>query len=146
MFLHVSVILFTDGGGGLAPGGSAPSMPCRFPGPHPRGKFRGIYLAGGGGLQAHTQGGSWVGSGPGPHLLMLATAAGSTHPTEMHSCFKTSTTYGSFTLQETDSDFRSHSCRWQLELEFESVQCENFCIVQCSHWFWSLNQSSNPVV
>ena len=30
-----------------------PSMPCRFPGPHPRGKLRGLA---GGGLQAHTQG------------------------------------------------------------------------------------------
>ena len=31
--------------------------------------------------------------------------------------------------------FRSHSCSWQvgLESESDSVQCENFCIVQCSH-------------
>ena len=36
--------------------GSGASMPCRFPGPHPRGKFRGIWLEG---LRAHTQGGSW---------------------------------------------------------------------------------------
>ena len=35
--------------------GGTPSMPCRFPGLHPRGKLRGIWL--GGGLQAHTQGG-----------------------------------------------------------------------------------------
>ena len=70
-------------------------MPCRFPGPHPRGKFRGIWPggvsrpipkvevegdlvqvhtqggslggSGQGGLQAYTQGGSWGGSGPGPH-------------------------------------------------------------------------------
>ena len=92
--------------------GGYPSMPCRFPGPHPRGKFRGIWPGGvsrpipkvevegdlvqvhtqGGSLggsgqgglqaytqdgswgdlvgdlvQAHTQGGSWGGSGPGPH-------------------------------------------------------------------------------
>ena len=108
-----------------------PSMPCRFPGPHPKGKFRGIYLARGiwsrpttkgeieGDLvQAHSQGGSWGESGPGPHprgklrgiwpggcLLreegvcsrgcvvcgdpsppVMATAAGGTHPTGMHSC------------------------------------------------------------
>ena len=37
-------------------GGWYPSMPCRFPGPHPVGKLRGIWV---GGLQAHTQGGSW---------------------------------------------------------------------------------------
>ena len=28
-------------------GGWYPSMPCRFPGPHPRGKFRGIWPGGG---------------------------------------------------------------------------------------------------
>ena len=33
--------------------------------PYPRGKFRGIWPRGGG-LQAHTQGGSWGRSGPGP--------------------------------------------------------------------------------
>ena len=58
-------------------GGWYPSMPCRFPGPHPRGKLRGIWPGGSpgphpreklrgiwpGGLQAHTQGGS-----PDPHL------------------------------------------------------------------------------
>ena len=67
-------------------------MPCRFPGPHPRGKFRGICQ---GGLQAHTQGGSLGGSGPGPQPKgqggcsrgvvetppVTATAAGGTHPT-----------------------------------------------------------------
>ena len=52
-------------------GGWYPSMPCRFPGPHPGGKLRGILPGGspgphqrgklrgsgqGGGLQAHTQG------------------------------------------------------------------------------------------
>ena len=68
------MILFTRGGGGagipaciaggipacLAAGLGGrvggfwyPSMPCRFPGPHPGGKFRGIWL----GVQAHTQGG-----------------------------------------------------------------------------------------
>ena len=35
IFLHVSVILFTVGGG-------YPSMPCRFPGPHLRGNLRGL--------------------------------------------------------------------------------------------------------
>ena len=55
-------------------------MPCRFPGPHPRGQFRGIWPGGRGVsrptpkgevegdlVQAHTQEGSWGGSGPGPH-------------------------------------------------------------------------------
>ena len=56
MFLHVSVILFT--GGGLVSQHALqvvskhalqqvsregyPSMPCRFPGPHPGGKLRGL--------------------------------------------------------------------------------------------------------
>ena len=77
MFLQVSVC--PQGGGVLSQytlqvvsqhalqqvsGGGYPSMPCRFPGPHPRGKFRGICPVGG--LQARTQGGSWGGSGPGP--------------------------------------------------------------------------------
>ena len=61
MFSHMSV---------CPQGGWYPSMPCRFPGPHPGGKLRGL-AKWGGGLQAHTQGISWgvwpgVGS-PGPH-------------------------------------------------------------------------------
>ena len=41
--------------------------------------------------------------------------------------------------------FQSHSCSWQLGLnsESDSVQCENFCIVQCSHWVSSPNPSLN---
>ena len=39
---------------GLQGEGVYPSMPCRFPGPHPRGNLRGLTR---GGLQAHTQGG-----------------------------------------------------------------------------------------
>ena len=92
-------------------------MPCNrslvgSPGPHPRGKLRGLAR---GGLQAHTQGGLQVhtqgeggspgpqlvggGGSPGPHpggvsqhalrqtpLLWTATAVGSSHPTGMHSC------------------------------------------------------------
>ena len=104
--------------------------------PMPKGKFRGIWLGGlqahtqGGSwgdlVQAHSQGGSWPGSGPGPHprgklrgiggcllwgvclggawsrgcllqgecllwgggwrLPVTATAAGGMHPTGMHSC------------------------------------------------------------
>ena len=59
MYLHVSVILFM--------GGWYPSMPCRFPGPHPGGSLRGLARGGFldhtkgevdgsglGGLQAHT--------------------------------------------------------------------------------------------
>ena len=72
MFLHVSVILFT---GGCYPSMHSrwyPSMPCRFLGPHPGGKLRGLTGRWGvsrptpkgklrglvwGGLQAHTLGG-----------------------------------------------------------------------------------------
>ena len=97
MFLQVSVILFTGGGVGvlsqhalqvvsqhalqqvLGWGGWYPSMPCRFPGPYPRGKLRGSGQGKGvsrptpkgeveGDLvQAHSQGGNWGGSGPSPH-------------------------------------------------------------------------------
>ena len=49
-------------------------------------------------VQVHNQGGSWGGSGPGPHprgevggnwrgTPPMATAAGGAHPTGMHSCF-----------------------------------------------------------
>ena len=115
----LSVILFTGGGGippCLAAGlqGVYPSMPCRFPGPHPRESLRGLTF---GGLQAHTQGGIWgvwPGGSPGPHPggklrvwpwslqahtqvvsqhalrqtphQLTATAVGGTHPTGMHSC------------------------------------------------------------
>ena len=80
-------------GGAWSQGGSGPSMPCRFPGPHPRGNFRGIWLGEGRSpgphprgklreiwsrpmpkgevegdlVQVHTQGGSWGESGPCPH-------------------------------------------------------------------------------
>ena len=64
MFLHVSV--FPQGGGipacltgdiqaclaGLQ-GSVYPSMPCSFPGPHPRGSLRGLAA---GSLEAHIQG------------------------------------------------------------------------------------------
>ena len=49
-------------------GGMYPSMLCRFPGPHPGGSLRGLAR---GGLQAHTQWGSWgvwPRGSPGPHL------------------------------------------------------------------------------
>ena len=45
-------------------GGWYPSMPCRFPGPHSRGKFKGIWL-GGGSPGPHTKG--KLGGSPGPH-------------------------------------------------------------------------------
>ena len=79
-------------------------MPCRFPGPHPGGKLRGLTRgvsrptpkgevegSGLGGLQAHT------GGSPGPRLggcipacteadpPPTATAAGGTHPTGLRS-------------------------------------------------------------
>ena len=69
MFLHVCVILFTGGSG---PGGSGPRgvVPAPggggSPGPHPRGKLRGIRSR--------------------PTPPPMATAAGSMHPTGMHSC------------------------------------------------------------
>ena len=79
-------------------GGSVyPSMPCRFPGPHPKGSLWG--LAGGGGLQAHTCRGSpgpHPGGSPGPypggrggvsqHALRQTPPAGGTHLTGIHSC------------------------------------------------------------
>ena len=84
-------------------------MPCRFPGPHPRGKLRRIWL---GGVSRPTpkeevegdlaRGVSWPTPGevsrPIPsgglsqHALrqnppfLTTTAAGGTHPTRMHSC------------------------------------------------------------
>ena len=81
MFLHVSVILFT-GGGGWSPSMHCrwyPSMPySRSLGPHLRGKLRGSGQPGGspglhqGGLQTHTQGAGGLQANtwgsPGPHL------------------------------------------------------------------------------
>ena len=66
-------------------GGWYPSMPCRSPGPHPRGKLRGL---------------TWGEGSPGPHRgvsqhalrqtppQQTATAAGGMHPTGMHSCLE----------------------------------------------------------
>ena len=44
--------------------------------------------------------------------------------------------------------FWLHSCSWQVGLESkpDSVRCENFCMVQCSHWVRSLNPNPNPAV
>ena len=107
MFLHVSVILFTWGGGGI---------PACIVGGITSYLAAGLQQRGGGisaclaGLQAHTQvevEGSGQGRGlhptpggsPGPHLGVggipacteadppTATAAGGTHPTGMHSCY-----------------------------------------------------------
>ena len=73
----------TQGGSwGVWPGGS--------PGPHPRGKLRGLASRG---LQAHTQGGSQAHTrgSVSQHALrqtpLMATAAGSMYPTGMHFCF-----------------------------------------------------------
>ena len=89
-------------------GGWYPSMSCRFPGPHPGGKLRGLARRGVsrptpkgevegfglGGLQAHTQGVSRPTPSMGGCIPActeadppMATAAGGTHPTGMHSCF-----------------------------------------------------------
>ena len=98
MFLQVSVILFTRGGWCLVPGGVWSQHACRFPGPHPRGKYRGIWPRGG--VSRPTPKGEVEGgSGPGPHPRgklrgiwsrhppVMATAAGGAHPTGMHSFF-----------------------------------------------------------
>ena len=97
MFLHVSVILFTGGRGGIPAylaglqaftGGSGvegSGLGGGSPGPHPRGKLRGLAW---GDLQAHTRGGGIPVSteaNPPPHTH-TATAAGGTHPTGMLSC------------------------------------------------------------
>ena len=100
MFLHMFVILFT---GGWYPSMHCrwyPSMPCRSPGPHPRGKFRslawGVSRPTPSGVSRPTPGGGYPGPHPGGYPSMhwgrhplphTATAAGSTHPTGMHSCF-----------------------------------------------------------
>ena len=98
-------------------GGWYPSMPCRFPGPHPGGMLRGLSRgvsrptpkgevegSGLGGFSRHTPGGCVSrptprGVSPGPHPggcipacteadpPPTATAAGGTHPTGMHSCY-----------------------------------------------------------
>ena len=61
-----------------------PSMPCRFPGPHQRGKMR---CLAGRGVCRPTPGGcvSQHALRQTPHLT--TTAVGGTHPTGMHSCF-----------------------------------------------------------
>ena len=68
-----------------------PSMSCRFPGPHPGGKFRGIWLGGGGfrptpkgEVEGDLAGGCLLQGGCGDPPV-TATAAGGTHPTGMHS-------------------------------------------------------------
>ena len=90
MFLHVSVSHSVHGGGVVSQhalqvtGGVYPSMLYRFPGPHPRGKLRGLA----GGVSRPTPGGCEsqhaLRQTP-PHLT--ATTAGGSHPTGMHSCF-----------------------------------------------------------
>ena len=78
MFLHVSVILFTGGGGCLSP--------------HPKGKLRGIWSGGClpiRGLSVQGVGVSaWGVSGHTPRQ-QTATAADGTHPTGIHSSFNT---------------------------------------------------------
>ena len=90
IFLHLSVILFMGEGSASVHAGIPPPLgadpPCQGdppaketpkippPGPHPRGKLRGIKSRPtpkgeieGDQIQAHTKGGNWGGSGPGPH-------------------------------------------------------------------------------
>ena len=121
IFLHLSVILFTGGGGAIPAciaggipaclaaglqGGGIPACLAGFQAHTQGGKFRGIWLGGVSRptpkgeverdlVQAHSQGGSWGGSGWGGtcsragvcvETPVTATAAGGTHPTGMHSC------------------------------------------------------------
>ena len=103
MFLHLSVNHSVHGGGEWYPSIPCrwyPSNLCRFPGPHPRGSLRGLTRGGlqvhtQRGLQAHTRGVSRPTPGrvcipacteADPPLWLMATAAGGTHPTGMHSC------------------------------------------------------------
>ena len=122
MFLHVFVILFT--GGRWYPSmhcrwypsmpcsrsrGWYPSMPCRSPGPYPGGKLRGLAR----GVSRPTpRGVSQHALGQTPPHTHMATAAGGTHPTGMHSCF----------LQMIASS-NSLCGEWT-----ESVDSENDCI------------------
>ena len=99
MFLHVFVILFTRGVGipaciaGLQAHTRGENEGSGLGGvlrPTPRGK---VERSGLGGLQAHTQRGipaCTEGNTP----QQTATAAGSTHPTGMHSCFRFYLAYG----------------------------------------------------
>ena len=73
MFLHVSVILSTREGGTLSRGGAWSSGGGSGPGPP-----QGLVLGDGG---AWSRGGCLVET-----PLRMATAAGGTHPTGMHSC------------------------------------------------------------
>ena len=112
MFLHVSVCPQRGGLGVVSQHalqvvskhalqqvsrGWYPSMPCRFPGPHPGGKLRGSCQ---GVVSRPTPKGEvegdLAGGSPGPHLSQhalrqtlppTATAACGTHPIGMHSCF-----------------------------------------------------------
>ena len=98
MFLHMSVILFTGGEGVVSQhalqvvsqhalqqvsGGGYwyPSMPCRFPSPHPREKLRSLACGGrGGGSPGPHPGGSpgpHPGGSPGPHLGWVSGPGGS---------------------------------------------------------------------
>ena len=94
MFLHVSVILFTGGGGWGDPSMHCrwyPSMPCsRSPG----GWYPSMHCRWYASMPCRSPGGS-----PGPHPGGIpacsetdppwtATAAGGTHPTGMHSCLE----------------------------------------------------------
>ena len=91
MFLHVCVILFT--GGVPGPGGSVCSGGCLVRGGLLLGRV--CLVRGGvpvpGGLVTGGCLGPGGGSGPGGCLVEtpgIATAAGGTHPTGMHSCYK----------------------------------------------------------
>ena len=77
MFLHMSVILLPVGWGGAIPACLAAGLLGGFPGPHPRGKMRGIWSRPtakgeikGDLVQAHSQGGGWGGIWLGGRCLL----------------------------------------------------------------------------
>ena len=79
-----------------------PSIPCRFPGPHPEGKLRGIWSGQGavsGPQPRRKLRGNWPGGSPGPHPGGACSGGGvpaqrgvcsKEDPTGMHSCLKNS--------------------------------------------------------
>ena len=78
---------------GLGGGGWYPSMPCRFPGPQPRGKLRGIWSrptakgeVEGDLVQAHTQGGVEGDLARGSALGGVCSGRGVETPHDGHCC------------------------------------------------------------
>ena len=110
-------------------GGVYTSMPCRFPGPHPRGSLKGLAW-GVGGLQAQTQGES-----PGPDLGGVSQhALRQTSPADSYCCGRYASYWNTFLciffLRQFSTTINVHvSIRRVLSIlatEF-SLKCINFC-------------------